>query len=163
MKKLFIALFAFIALGVNAQIPQQGDTLRIITSDNVRHDYLFDFVKSLELYDNSKVTVNFYDNTSDRYSWKDVKSLRFYKCNPLVFCIWYPVLPVMRCWVAAAFKTIISTDSTCWILPLTRETKSGITITRRLPMSTMRLPNFSSCLLKSRAVILTMLLAKRCS
>ena len=78
MKKLFIALFAFIALGVNAQIPQQGDTLRIITSDNVRHDYLFDFVKSLELYDNSKVTVNFYDNTSDRYSWKDVKSLRFY-------------------------------------------------------------------------------------
>ena len=45
MKKLLIVLFTVVACSVSAQIPQQGDTLRIITSDDVRHDYLFDFVK----------------------------------------------------------------------------------------------------------------------
>ena len=86
MKKLLIVLFTVVACSVSAQIPQQGDTLRIITSDDVRHDYLFNYVKSLELSDNSKVSINFYDDTSTWFPWSHVKSLRFYNrwSNPNV-------------------------------------------------------------------------------
>lgn len=78
MKKLLIALFSIVALSASAQIPQQQDTLRIITSDDRRHDYLFGNVKSLEFPDNSKVFINFYDNTFAGFPLSDVKSIRFY-------------------------------------------------------------------------------------
>ena len=86
MKKLLIALFSIVALSVSAQIPQQQDTLRIITSNNQRYDYLFGNVKSLEFSDNSKVLINFYDNTFAGFPLSDVKSFRFYNrwSNPLV-------------------------------------------------------------------------------
>lgn len=78
MKKLFIALFAFVALSVSAQVPQQGDTLRITTSNGQQYNYLFGNVKSLEFLDNSKVFINFYDNSFAGFPWSDVKSIRFY-------------------------------------------------------------------------------------
>ena len=78
MKKLLIALFSIVALSASAQIPQQQDTLRIITTDDRRHDYLFGNVKSLEFPDNSKVFINFYDNTFAGFPMSDVKSIRFY-------------------------------------------------------------------------------------
>jgi len=78
MKKLLTALFAIVALSVNAQLPQQYDTLRITTNDGLRHDYLFGNVQSLEFSDDSKVFVNFYDNTFAGYPLSDVKSFRFY-------------------------------------------------------------------------------------
>ena len=78
MKKLLISLFTIVALSVSAQIPQQGDTLRIITTNDQRHDYLFGNVKSLEFLDNSKVFINFYDNTFAGFPWTDVKSLTFH-------------------------------------------------------------------------------------
>ena len=86
MKKLLLALFTFVALSVSAQIPQQGDTLRITTSSGQQYNYLFGNVKSLEFSDNSKLFVNFYDNTFDGFQWNDVKSIRFYNrwSNPEV-------------------------------------------------------------------------------
>ena len=86
MKKLLLALFTFVALNVSAQIPQQGDTLRITTSSGQQYNYLFGNVKSLEFSDNSKLFVNFYDNTFDGFQWNDVKSIRFYNrwSNPEV-------------------------------------------------------------------------------
>ena len=62
MKKLLTALFAIVALSVNAQIPQQQDTLRITTTDGQQHNFLFGDVRSLDFSDASKVFVNFYDN-----------------------------------------------------------------------------------------------------
>ena len=78
MKKLFIALFAFVALSVSAQVPQQGDTLRITTTYGQQYNYLFGNVKSLEFLDNSKVFINFYDNSFAGFPWSDVKSIRFH-------------------------------------------------------------------------------------
>ena len=86
MKKLFIALFAFVALSVSAQVPQQGDTLRITTTYGQQYNYLFGNVKSLEFLDNSKVFINFYDNSFAGFPWSDVKSIRFHNrySNPYV-------------------------------------------------------------------------------
>ena len=78
MKKLLTALFAIVALSVNAQIPQQGDTLRVTTNDGQQHNYLFGNIKNLEFSDDSKVFINFYDNTFVGYQMNDVKSFRFY-------------------------------------------------------------------------------------
>ena len=78
MKKLLMALVATVALVVNAQLPIQEDTLRITTMNGIKHNYLFNFVKSLDFSDNSMVTVNFHDDTSDKYALNDVYSIRFY-------------------------------------------------------------------------------------
>ena len=67
MKKLLTALFAIVALSVNAQIPQQGDTLRVTTNDGQQHNYLFGNIKNLEFSDDSKVFINFYDNRTFQY------------------------------------------------------------------------------------------------
>ena len=77
MKKLLIILFTIVALSVSAQIPQQDDTLRVITTNGQRHNYIFGNVKSLEFLDNSKVFINFYDNSFAGFPWSDVKSLSF--------------------------------------------------------------------------------------
>jgi hypothetical protein len=78
MRKLLITLFSIVALSVSAQIPQQEDTLRIITSNGQQHEYLFGNVKSLEFSGNSKLFINFYDNTFAGFPWSDVKSLSFH-------------------------------------------------------------------------------------
>ena len=86
MKKLLLALFTFVALSVSAQVPQQGDTLRITTTYGQQYNYLFGNVKSLEFLDNSKVFINFYDNSFAGFPWSDVKSIRFHNrySNPYV-------------------------------------------------------------------------------
>ena len=86
MKKLFITLFSIVALSVSAQIPQQADTLRITTSNGQQYNYLFGDVRSLEFLDNTKVFINFYDNTFAGFPWSDVKSLSFHNrySNPEV-------------------------------------------------------------------------------
>ena len=86
MKKLLLALFSVVALSVSAQLPQQQDTLRITTNNGLQYDYLLGNVKSLEFLDNSKVFINFYDNSFAGFPWSDVKSLRFHNrySNPNV-------------------------------------------------------------------------------
>ena len=78
MKKLLIAILAIVTLSVSAQIPQQTDTLRVTTTNGQQYDYVFGNVKSVEFLDNSKVFINFYDNSFAGFPWSDVKSLRFY-------------------------------------------------------------------------------------
>jgi len=78
MKKLLLALLTFVALSVSAQIPQQYDTLRITTVNGRQHDYLFGNVKSLEISNNSKLWVNFPDDSFEGFPLSDVQSVRFY-------------------------------------------------------------------------------------
>lgn len=78
MKKLLIALFSIVALSVSAQVLQQQDTLRITTMNGRQYDYLFGNVRSVEFQDQSKLFVNFYDNTFAGFPWSDVKSLSFH-------------------------------------------------------------------------------------
>ena len=78
MKKLLIALFSIVALSVNAQIPQQQDTLRIITFDDYRNDFLMKDVKEIDFSDISKVLIKLMDNTYCEYPVSNLKSIRFY-------------------------------------------------------------------------------------
>nr|MCR4921798.1 hypothetical protein [Bacteroidaceae bacterium] len=78
MKKLLLALVTLVAWSVSAQVPQQYDTLRITTTYGQQYNYLFGNVKSLEFLDNSKVFINFYDNSFAGFPWSDVKSIRFH-------------------------------------------------------------------------------------
>ena len=78
MKKLLIALFSIVALSVNAQIPQQQDTLRIITFDDYRNDFLMNYVKELDFSDLSKVLIKLIDNNTHVFPVNEVKSIRFY-------------------------------------------------------------------------------------
>ena len=78
MKKLLLALVTLVAWSVSGQVPQQYDTLRITTMNGQQYNYLFGNVKSLEFLDNSKVFINFYDNSFAGFPWSDVKSIRFH-------------------------------------------------------------------------------------